>query len=382
MRLGIKFGLLTFVAAAAIGGESQLRRDGAFWVQVEKGSGQISPRSNIRVSTIGDVTVKGVGGLELSYVLVKRVKAASEAEARQLLKAYRVRTMRRGGFTYLVVNGGPEMPDLEVSAPRNSSQVIIETRGGTVDASQFEGTLNAETGAGRVNLDQIAGDVVAKTAGGDVSLGKMGSDVRCVSGGGRIHADTIHGEAFFETAGGDITVQQVDGPVRCSTAAGAVHIVQAGNLVIADTAGGPIDVGYAKGTVTAKNSGGPIQVGSATGATCESAGGPIRLTSVGGSLKASTAVGSIIARFQTQPVADSFLSTGHGDITVWIPSNLKVTVRAQNASYGGPRRIVSEFGAIHVKSSGTATLAEGSLNGGGPMVRIAGTGGMIYIRRM
>jgi hypothetical protein len=103
---------------------------------------------------------------------------------------------------------------------------------------------------------------------------------------------------------------------------------------------------------------------------------------VGGSLKASTAVGSIIARFQTQPVADSFLSTGHGDITVWIPSNLKVTVRAQNASYGGRRRIVSEFGAINVKSAGTATLAEGSLNGGGPLVRIAGTGGMIYIRQV
>jgi hypothetical protein len=382
MRAGIKLGLVTFVAAAAIGGEPQLRREGSFWVEVEKGSEAVSSRGNIRVSTIGDVTVKGINGPELSYVLVKRVKAVSEDEARRLLKAYRVRTMRRDGFTYLVVNGGPEMPALEVSAPRNSRQVVIETRGGTVDASQFEGTLNAETGAGRVNLDQIAGDVVAKTAGGDVSLGKMGSDVRCVSGGGRIHADTIRGEAFFETAGGDITVQQVDGPVRCSTAAGAVHIVQAGDLVIADTAGGPIEVGYAKGTVTAKNSGGPIRVGSATGATCESAGGPIRLTSVGGSLKASTAVGSIIARFQTQPAADSFLSTGHGDITVWIPSNLKVTVRAQNASYGSPRRIVSEFSSINVKSAGTATLAEGSLNGGGPLVRIAGTGGMIYIRQV
>ena len=157
--------------------------------------------------------------------------------------------------------------------------------------------------------------------------------------------------------------------------------MQAGNVVIADTAGGPIDVGYAKGMVTAKNSGGPIQVGSASGARCESANGAIHLTSVGGSLKASTAMGSIIARFQTQPVAESFLSTGAGDITVWIPSNLKITLRARNASYGGPRRIVSDFPDITVKVAGVATVAEGSLNGGGPLVRIAGTGGMIYIRR-
>ena len=92
-------------------------------------------------------------------------------------------------------------------------------------------------------------------------------------------------------------------------------------------------------------------------------------------------MGSIIARFQTQPVAESFLSTGAGDITVWIPSNLKITLRARNASYGGPRRIVSDFADITVKLAGTATVAEGALNGGGPLVRIAGTGGMIYIRR-
>ena len=139
--------------------------------------------------------------------------------------------------------------------------------------------------------------------------------------------------------------------MRCTTNGGGIHIAQAGNIVIADTAGGPIEVGYAKGMVTANNSaGGPIRVGSASGARCESAGGPIRLTSFGGSLKASTTMGSIIARFQTQPVEDSFLSTSHGDITVWIPSNLKVTVRAQNASYGGSKRIVCDFPDIAVKA--------------------------------
>jgi DUF4097 and DUF4098 domain-containing protein YvlB len=382
MRTGLQLGLVALQMVVAYAGEPALRREGPFWLQLEKGSEPVAVHGSIRIRTNGSVSVKGATGSQLSYSIVMRVKAESEAQARRLLAAYHVRASRSGQSTYLVVQAGSEMAELEVTAPQTASEVVIETRAGTVDASHFDGALKAQTGGGRVTLDRISGNVVAKTCGGDVVLGKVGGDVRCVSGGGHIRAESIRGEAFFETAGGDIVVQQVDGAVHCSTAAGGIHIAQAGNLVIADTAGGPIDVGYAKGMVTAKNSsGGPIQVHSGSGATCESAGGAIDLTSAGGSLKAETAVGSIIARFQTQPVADSFLSTSAGDITVWIPSNLKVTVRARNTSYGGPRRIVSEFPDISVKPAGFATIAEGALNGGGPVVRIAGTGGMIYIRR-
>jgi hypothetical protein len=379
-RKEIQLGLLALATAAAFASESHLRREGAFWVEVEKGSEQVATRGNIQISTVGGVSIKGAPGNQLSYTVVKRVKARNEAQARRLLSAYSIRLSRQGEVTSLVVQGG-WMADLEVMAPQDSILVRVKTAGGTVDAANFAGEIKAETGGGRINIDQVVGDVSAKTAGGDVTLGKIGGDVRCVSGGGTIRADNIRGEAVFATGGGDIHVQQVDGPVHCSTNGGGIRVVQAGDIVIADTAGGPIDVGYAKGMVTAKNSGGPIQVGSASGARCESANGAIHLTSVGGSLKASTAMGSIIARFQTQPVAESFLSTGAGDITVWIPSNLKITLRAQNASYGGPRRIVSDFPDITVKLAGAATTAEGALNGGGPLVRIAGTGGTIYIRR-
>jgi len=380
--LGFKLGLMSCLAVAVFAGEPGLRRDGAFWVEEGHGSVVVPPKGSIRITTFGAVSVKGTAGSELTYVVVKRVKAKSEAEARRLLSVYRVRTSRQGKLTRLWVAGGSEMAELEVTAPQNSEEVTVETRAGTVDVSRFDGAVIAETGGGRVSVDQVSGDLVAKTAAGEISLGKIGGDARCVSGAGAVRAAVIHGQAFLETGGGDINVQQVDGAVRCTTNGGGIHIAQAGNIVIADTAGGPIEVGYAKGMVTANNSaGGPIRVGSASGARCESAGGAIRLTSFGGSLKASTTMGSIIARFQTQPAEDSFLSTSHGDITVWIPSNLKVTVRAQNASYGGSKRIVCDFPDIAVKLAGTATVAEGSLNGGGPLVKLAGTGGMIYIRR-
>jgi len=382
MKRGVQLLLIAALATVAYSGEPDLRRDGQFWVVVEKGSEPVAIHGNIRISTVGTVSIRGGAGNELSYEVLKRAKARSEAEARRLLSSYRVKLSHQGQWTYLVVQGGSEMADLKLAAPRNAGEVIIETRAGAVDAAQFAGVVKVDSGGGRLSLDQIASDVVAKTAGGDIVLGKIGGNCRCVSGAGTIRAENIHGQAFLETGAGDISVQQVDGPARLSTNGGGIHITQAGNIVIADTAGGVIDVDYAKGMVTANNaSGGPIQVGSAWGAKCESGGGGIKLTSAGGSLNASTAVGSIIARFQSQPATDSFLSTSAGDITVWIPSNLKITIRAQNASFGGPRRIVSDFPDVLVKAIGFATIAEGALNGGGPLLRIAGTGGMIYIRR-
>jgi len=170
--------------------------------------------------------------------------------------------------------------------------------------------------------------------------------------------------------------------VHASTMAGSIRIHNAGSAVIASTGGGPIDVGQAHGVVTARNSGGPVKVGSAEGVSCENAGGGVNLDNISGSVRVSTAVGSIIASLLAgKPMSDSFLSTGSGDITVIIPSNLGVTIRAQNELAGNIRRIISEFPGISVRVEGGQVVAEGPVNGGGPILRISGTGGTIFIKR-
>jgi DUF4097 and DUF4098 domain-containing protein YvlB len=159
-------------------------------------------------------------------------------------------------------------------------------------------------------------------------------------------------------------------------------VVRAGAAVIASTAGGPIQIDRAAGKVTLKSSAGPIHVNAAHNLQCESAGGPISLRNIAGSLRASTVVGSISAGLSAGvPFADSFVSTGSGDITVFIPSNLGVTVRAENESADSLRRIVSEFPGIAVRLQGTAVVAEGPVNGGGAMLRLKGNGGTIYIKK-
>lgn len=376
--------LFLLLAGVATAGDPGLHREGALWVWTETGARPTSPRGSIRIAASGGVKVTGAAEDRIAYSVTRRVRARSESDARHLMAVSQIRIAVDGKFTVVRVESAPgETADLEIYVPRAAAEIVVNTHDGAVDMSDLSGTVHTETGAGKVSLDRIGGAVTALTAGGDVVLGTVGGAVRCISGGGPISAHALGGEAFLQTAGGDITVEQVDGPVRCSTAAGGIRIERAGSTVVADTMGGPIDIVSARGLVTIRNSGGPIAVGTAGGgARCESAGGTIRLTQVAGGLRASTAVGNIAAHLlASQTFTDSFLTTGAGDITLWIPSNLRVTVRAQNETPGNSRRIISDFAGIAVKSSGLAVTAEGSLNGGGPLVRLVSTGGTIYIRR-
>ena len=347
----------------------------------------MAPAARLRIASRGPVTINGTlngaPGPELSYSLKIRVKAPNEAEARLLAKRFGVRLARQGGNSmYLIVQRGDGMADLQVKLPRTAPETTIATTEGAVAFYDLDGAVEAETGGGAVSADRIKGNIVVRTAGGDITLGAVEGNAKCTTAGGKITATLVRGEATFETGGGDISAQEVHGLVRATTMAGSIRIHTAGSAVIASTGGGPIDVGQAHGIVTARNSGGPVKVGSAEGVRCENAGGGVNLDKISGSVRVSTAIGSIIASLLAgKPMADSFLSTGGGDITVIIPSNLGVTIRAQNELAGNIRRIVSEFPGISVRVEGGQVVAEGPVNGGGPVLRISGTGGTIFIKR-
>jgi DUF4097 and DUF4098 domain-containing protein YvlB len=155
---------------------------------------------------------------------------------------------------------------------------------------------------------------------------------------------------------------------------------------MAHTAEDLIDVLHAGGLVKAQTAAGYIKVASARSADLQSAAGAIQLRGVSGALNVSTASGNILTELLAGSRLDnSFLNTGRGDITVFIPSNLAVTVEAHNESWGGLEKIVSDFPEIRVRLEqmrrARQAIAEGTLNGGGPVLRISATGGTIYLRR-
>ena len=91
-------------------------------------------------------------------------------------------------------------------------------------------------------------------------------------------------------------------------------------------------------------------------------------------------LGSIFASLMGSNPGESYLATGNGDITVVIPSNVGVNIRAENR-VADSRRIVSEFPGIPVRLMGARVVAEGPVNGGGPVLGITGMGGTIFLKR-
>jgi DUF4097 and DUF4098 domain-containing protein YvlB len=335
---------LTIAAQAAT---LKLERDGAFWnAEV---SGTVPPQTVYRVTAAGDLTVRGKHAPEIRFTLTQKLRVPDEATARRIAEAYTVHAVNGQLFF-------PQTAAVRLELPQASRTLALWSAGGNIDAADIDGSVRADTAAGKIMLDRISGDVEIHSSGGATTLGSIGGVVHCYSGGGPIRAIMIGGQGTFETDGGDIQLGEVMGAIRAITAAGSIHIDQAGGEVFADTFGGPISILQALGAVVA-----------------QSAGGPIRLNNVSGRLRAATESGSIVAEvLRGRPLGDSFLSTRAGDITVFLPSDTGVTVRAETdgaleCDFPGLRR--------------AGTSVQGKINGGGPTLQLVGMGGRIEIKR-
>jgi hypothetical protein len=347
MRLSALFSFFVLLPNAfATPGQPTLKRDGSNWTETEQGSFALSAGSQLRVQAPGSIRVRGTNASQLTFKLTRSVRAKKESDARALLGQYPTSAGVDGRNGFIQVGYGPFATQLEISAPRGMKVAMIETAGGDLDISDLYGSVVAQASGGRINIGNVSGDIDIRTAGGTIIIGTVSGSAKCLSGGGAINATEIRGDAFLETGGGDILLRRAGGRVKASTAGGGIQILESKSTVVANTFGGPIKIGAARGI------------------HCESASG------------------SIVAEFLSGvPILESFLSTGSGDITVWIPSNLQISIRAHNEGSGNLQSVISDFSGLNVQRERAGVWGEVRINGGGPLLQLAGNGGRIYIRR-
>ncbi|WP_324292577.1 DUF4097 family beta strand repeat-containing protein [uncultured Paludibaculum sp.] len=383
--------LLPIFVLAGLSGhaqESAWSSDRSGWTRTSTGSA-CQQATRLKVVTQGRLTVLSDDRHNVGFKWSCRTAGASQPEAERRLHSVRIQAQQQGGVCILVASApdGPSVTsDLVVTIPRQVRQLYMESRNGSLSGKYLKGAVEAVTAAGNIEMDDIDGSVVARTGGGCLTFTTVTGSIRGLSGGGCIKVGKVGKEAVLESAGGEVLVEEAGSWLRLSTA-GNIHVGRAAESVFAHTSAGLIEVEQSGGVVTAETGGGTIQIGSAKGVRCESAGGTIRLKSVSGALRAATASGNIYATLTSGlMIENSFLATSRGDITVSVPSKMPVTVKALNESSSWLGRVVSDFPEIQVQPSqvgrGRSVLAQGSLNGGGPVLMLSATNGAIILRRL
>ncbi len=292
----------------------------------------------------------------------------------------------------------------EVAVPAGYS-VEVNTGIGDIETEDVGGTASLITGGGNIRTGRIGftgfrnvldGRLTAKlsTEGGHIQIQDVAGSVDAFTVGGHVVAGNISGNAVLRSGGGHIRAGQISGRAQLETDGGNITLKQAGSFVSVRTGGGQIDFGEVRGSVRAQTGGGGIRIITVSGPMeVESNGGSICLTRVAGAVRAATAGGTIQAWINPDSSSSggkvslpgaSQLSSGAGDIIVFLPRNLAANIDAL-VENGGLNRIDADPALLlNIQSLGNrgagAVRATGMLNGGGEVLKLRTTVGKIRLQ--
>ncbi len=278
----------------------------------------------------------------------------------------------------------------DILTPDVGGAATLVTEGGNIVTGRL--SMNSVEGSGRHGA-MIAGAKL-QTQGGHIQVEGAAGDLNAFTAGGHINTGYIHGEANLHSGGGHIRAAGIGGKAELVTEGGNITVGKAGNFVAVKTGGGQIDFGEVRGSVHAQTGGGGIRVMYVSGPMdVESSGGSICLTRVSGAVRAETGSGTITAWINPEAVGNantsvrldgaSQLTSGAGDIVVFLPRNLAANIEAV-VEHGGEHRIESDPAlALQIVKSPQASgplRAMAALNGGGPVLKLRTTGGKIKLQ--
>jgi hypothetical protein len=380
MRRSALFSALTLLALLPLAACAQpwLSQEGDLWVRTYRETAPARPR--LHIVSHGPVMLEGNVSANFEFTVKVSVHARSREEARRILEKSDLRVDSQKDWLVLTTPGRDAMSSVEMRAPK-LLEAVVSNSDGPVEAYGIDGPLTVATGADQVKVDRIHGNCSLTTGGGAIHVGTVDGFLHCSTVAGSITAKSVRGDAELSTNGGDINVISIGAGARAQTGGGTLHLGFVNGAVTAINGGGPIIVDQATGVVTTRNMAGPVTVGEAAGIRCDSANGGILLGKITGPMHVATAAGSIVADLAGSKLADSYLATASGDITVKIPSNLGVTVSVVNEMADSIRRIMSDFREIQPRLRGMHLEAQGRVNGGGPLLQISASSGTVFLKR-
>jgi DUF4097 and DUF4098 domain-containing protein YvlB len=380
-------------SAPAVAQESRYYREGRHLVHEITGVIP-SGASIVQVDTdLGSVDLQGSQASDVRYRIRVKTVGGDDTEVRKRLDDLVV-SARKSGRVLLFKGEAARalaepglVAEFALTLPGDTPQIEVRTGAGDVTARALKGAATLVTQGGRITADRVSGPLRAETRGGPIDIGHVDGSARLATQGGGVTVGSAGGAVVAQTSGGEVRIGAAGGEVKAETGGGEIRIESASGNVDVRTGGGNIELGRIGGTVSAATTGGSIRVASSRGALrCETGAGSISLRGVGGPVHAVTSAGDILADLAEAagPFSDSDLQAWQGDITILLPDRLPLTVRALIDNPAGSR-IRTDFplriGRETEEAGRSAEIAEGSIAGGGPLLKVRSLGGNISIRK-
>jgi hypothetical protein len=358
-------------------------------------TGNVVNRSNVhrlRISCdFGNILIHTTDSGDVEYRVYLKADASEENTKTRLLKSYRLSARSAPDGIHIKSETLSRATErlwvrLDVSLPKDYS-VNAVTGGGNIEMEDLNGRANLLTAGGNITAGNIGAAARLETNGGHITVKDVSGDLVAKTGGGHITTGAIAGGAMLRTSGGHIHVFSVGGIGDMATRGGNVTVEHSGGRLLAESSGGRIEVGEAAGLVRARTDGGGIHIVRVSGPSdLQTGGGNIYLTQVDSAVKASTMSGGITAWFNAplKQSRDCELRSSDGDIVVYLPRGLPMTIDAEIQMADDHRVIVDPAFPLRLisgdSSSGPRIVrAEGSLNGGGEILRLRAIEGNIRL---
>ena len=197
------------------------------------------------------------------------------------------------------------------------------------------------------------------TAGGSISVTGVTGTVKANTSGGSLKFTRIQGSLSGGTSGGSINATDCDGEIRIGTSGGGIHVTGGGGTLHAGTSGG---------SITVKTFNGPIDI--------DTSGGSITVENIQGQIKGGTSGGSIRALLPVPIPGNVDLGTSGGGITVKVASSAAFVLDASTSGGG----VSCDF-PITVQGKIEHGHLKGTVNTGGPAIRLRTSGGSIHVSK-
>lgn len=223
--------------------------------------------------------------------------------------------------------------------------------------------LDLKTADEEISVVDIVGDVNVQTAGAGLRLQNIIGRIDGTTSGGNVDLKAFEGDTALRTSGGNVTLEEGCGDVKAKTSGGNVQVIDVTGAVNGQTSGGNVILRDCKGGADVKTAGGSIEVENDGPVLAKNSGGSIRCQ-----LQETLASQSLLLDLETMG----------GSINVSLVPDIAATVEAR--VLGGS--VTTEF-PVAVEAAGTVKpdQLQGTINGGGPLLRLFSVGGNVILRK-